>query len=717
MIARRKQWEAALNPRYKAFISYSHADERWGRWLQQKLERYRVPRRLADSRVEDAYFSPMPRRLHPVFRDRDELASSTDLGRAVNEALSQSGFLIVVCSPAAAASRWVNEEITRFKAAGGRERILCLVVDGDLSADSARCAFPPALLRRADGSVAPEPLAADVRKNADGPRGALLKIIAGMLQVGIDDLRQREMHRRIRRSVALASVSSIVAVVTIGLAIMAVQARDEAQVRRGQAEHLISFMLGDLRSKLEPIGRLDVLDAVGDQALTYYAELGDRATPAETLNRAIALRQIGEVRFARAQYDAALEAFEDSLRQAERLYRMEPANDDYLYEFSQAEFWVGYVQYERAELDRAAESMERYMARSRELNNRRPDNPDFALELAYAYSNIGSIERERGNTAAALEHFSRAVEINEQLLQAAPDDTYLRFELSEGYSWLGSAHLDLGQLDQSEGAFRAALAIVQDLADRGLDARYVEKAADGAQLLARACKYRGQTEEAMRLTSAAGAVFERLLQRDPENVRYQRGYYKAQYDLVELGRFNGWAPAFDELLQEAESGFSALVQRQPGDAAMVQSLALTLRLEALREWALGKPEAALTRIEAAQRWIDSQLEQGRVYFRTAKQAAAIGETRGRLLAELGRQAEARAAWAETLDSWLAGEVHEPTQLALKALLLRHLERPAEARELVARLESIGFRDPEFMQLFEERFSAPEAERKGTWSKK
>lgn len=690
-----------MNPRYKAFISYSHADESWARWLQQKLERYRVPRRLAESRVEGAYFSPTPRRLHPVFRDRDELASSTDLGRAVDEALSQSGFLIVICSPAAAASRWANEEINRFKALGGSERILCLVVDGDLSPHSPRCAFPPALLQHADGSAAPEPLAADVRSDADGPRGALLKIIAGMLQVGIDDLRQREVQRQVRRWIALTSVSALVAVVTVGLAIMAVLARDEAQVRRGQAENLISFMLGDLRGKLEPIGKLDVLDAVGDQAMAYYAELGDQATPAETLNRAIALRQIGEVRFAQGQHDTALKAFEDSLRQAERLYGMNPANDDYLYELSQAEFWVGYVQYERAELELAAESMERYMARSRELNSRRPDNPDFAMELVYAYSNIGSIERERGNAPAALEHFGRAVEINEQLLQATPDDVYLGFELSQGYSWMGSAHLDLGQLDQSEGAFRASLAIVQDLAGRGLDARHVEKAADGAQLLAPVCKQKGQTEEAMQLIGGAAAAFERLLQRDPENARYQRGYYKAQHDLVDLGRLSGWSPELDEALQQAESGFSTLVQKEPGDVAMVQYLALTLRLEALREWDLDQPEAALTLIEAAQRWIDSQLEQGRVYFRTAKQGAYIGETRGRLLAELGRHADARAAWADTLDTWLAGEVNEPTQLALKAQLLRHLERPAEAAQLVTRLESIGFRHPEFLQLFEE----------------
>jgi hypothetical protein len=142
--------------RYAAFISYSHADEHWARWLQRSLERYRIPRRL---RRDPGAGKPLPSRLYPVFRDRDELASSNDLSAAIQSALDDSEALVVICSPAAAASRWVNAEIRRFQSSGGDGRIFTLVVDGSTRPAAPDCAFPPALLVTEDGRTLPEPLA------------------------------------------------------------------------------------------------------------------------------------------------------------------------------------------------------------------------------------------------------------------------------------------------------------------------------------------------------------------------------------------------------------------------------------------------------------------------------------------------------------------------------------------------------------------------------
>ena len=68
--------------------------------------------------------------LRPIFLDRAELPTSADLAASVREALSASRFLIVICSPAAAQSPWVNEEIRYFKSLGRGERVLALVVAG-----------------------------------------------------------------------------------------------------------------------------------------------------------------------------------------------------------------------------------------------------------------------------------------------------------------------------------------------------------------------------------------------------------------------------------------------------------------------------------------------------------------------------------------------------------------------------------------------------------
>ena len=111
---------AVNSPRYKAFISYSHQDERWARWLQRAIESYRVPRRLVGKGGE---FGPVPRRLAPIFRDREDLSSAADLNVKVQESLTGSEALIVICSPAAAQSRWVGEEIKHFRSLGNANQI------------------------------------------------------------------------------------------------------------------------------------------------------------------------------------------------------------------------------------------------------------------------------------------------------------------------------------------------------------------------------------------------------------------------------------------------------------------------------------------------------------------------------------------------------------------------------------------------------------------
>ena len=111
-----------------AFISYSHADERHAAWLQRALERWQVPRRLVGS---EGRFGPIPPRLGKVFLDRDELPSAASLSDEIQAALAASQTLVVICSPAAARSRWVNEEIRSFKAMGKAQRVLAMIVAGE----------------------------------------------------------------------------------------------------------------------------------------------------------------------------------------------------------------------------------------------------------------------------------------------------------------------------------------------------------------------------------------------------------------------------------------------------------------------------------------------------------------------------------------------------------------------------------------------------------
>ncbi len=201
--------------RYRAFVSYSHADRAWGYWVRKALENYRPPRGVGDR----------PGRIRPIFRDDDETSASADLGAVITEALDASEALIVVCSPNSARSRWVDKEIHDFKALGRGNRIFALIVGG-VPHDAEQGCFPPSVSR----GTAPrgtqdeahlEPLAIDVRVH--GRRDALLKIAAGLLEVPYDALKRRDRIRSILRLTAV--VVGILAVLLAYTASLFVQTR------------------------------------------------------------------------------------------------------------------------------------------------------------------------------------------------------------------------------------------------------------------------------------------------------------------------------------------------------------------------------------------------------------------------------------------------------------------------------------------------------------
>lgn len=199
--------------KYRAFLSYSHADDAFAARFHKDLERWRADRGLVGRTTERG---PVPRSLQPIFRDRDDFAVGRTLGEATVEALEASDFLILLCSPAAAKSVYVNEEVRAFKALGGAGRIIPVIIDGE-PGDPARNCFPEALIRKVgpDGELTDEveePLAADARDHGDGPRRALAKVIAGLLGVPFDEIVRRAEQAQRRRNRLYSGVAAAMAV-------------------------------------------------------------------------------------------------------------------------------------------------------------------------------------------------------------------------------------------------------------------------------------------------------------------------------------------------------------------------------------------------------------------------------------------------------------------------------------------------------------------------
>ena len=190
---------------YKAFISYRHLspDQDIARKLHKLIETYGIPSSLKKS----LGIQKMGR----VFRDQEELPLSSDLGHDIHEALDESEWFICICSPRYLESKWCMEELNYFINSGRRDHVLAILVEGEPEAS-----FPEQIRFEYRGGklIENEPLAADVR--ASNIQDALkklnnekLRIMAPMLDVRYDDLKQRDRIRknRIIFSAALAVIA------------------------------------------------------------------------------------------------------------------------------------------------------------------------------------------------------------------------------------------------------------------------------------------------------------------------------------------------------------------------------------------------------------------------------------------------------------------------------------------------------------------------------
>lgn len=176
------------NKEYYAFISYKREDEKWAKWLQDKLEHYKFPTNL-NGRTD------LPKNIRPTFRDVTDSTPGL-LAEEINNALCNSEWLIVICSPRAAKSPWVCKEAQTFIDLGRADHIIPFVIEGNpFSSDTATECYPEALLKLTGSN---ELLAANI--NEMGRDAAAIKVVACMFNLRFDALWQRyEREQRKRR--------------------------------------------------------------------------------------------------------------------------------------------------------------------------------------------------------------------------------------------------------------------------------------------------------------------------------------------------------------------------------------------------------------------------------------------------------------------------------------------------------------------------------------
>ncbi|NGX17123.1 TIR domain-containing protein [Wenzhouxiangella sp. XN24] len=425
-------------PAFCAFISYSHADERHAAWLQKALERWKVPRRLVGS---EGRFGPIPERLGKVFLDRDELPSASSLTDEIQAALAASETLVVICSPAAARSRWVNEEIRSFKALGKAQRVLAMIVDGEPWASDQpdradeEC-FPKALRYTVDAAgeltlERTELIAADLRPGKDGKQAALLKIVAGILGVGFDALRQREAQRRQRRLAAVAAAAVVGMGITSLLAASAWFARIEADVQRAKAEANFDLARDAVDRYLTRVAENPELKTSGlttlrrqllETAREFYQDFASRQDGEEiTAELAHAHHRLANISRIMGDLDVAEAEVRLAIDNTEQLLAREPQDELHAFNLANMTSELGLVLADRGKPEAGAayaEALERMEA----LDLRRSDNLFRRSALASLLDNYGQWIESQGRPAEAETRLLEALRLRQGLVLADPDN-------------------------------------------------------------------------------------------------------------------------------------------------------------------------------------------------------------------------------------------------------------------------------------------------------
>ena len=695
--ARAKPRRMHAKQHYFAFLSYSHADQAMAEWLHEAIENFRVPKKLVGRLTENGV---VPRRLTPIFRDRGELAAADDLTEEIEEALAGSRFMVVLCSPAAVASRWTNAEIAAFKRLHPEGEIFAAIIAGEPLASEmpgreAEECFPPALLEKYDSRGRPtgkrsEPIAADLRGEGEAKQLGLMQIIAGMLGVGLDELIQREGKRRQRRTRLIVAASLAGMVFTSGLSLVAIQSRDAARDQRREAESLVAFMLGDLKQQLEPIGRLDALGGVGARVLAYYSKQDtSELSDAGLLQRSQALSLTAQVANLRGDIETAEQLYRQAMQGTAEAVRRDADDPQRLFDHAQNVFWIGEIARRRGQTTEAEAAYREYKRLADRMVVAEPDNLRWRMEVLYAEENIGIALRSQRRFTESAQQFRKAVQPMESLAAIDPGEPKYQLELSNIFGWAADAERDLGRFEEAIRLRERQIAFLARRLGRGdTNVEFRRQLIPAHQGLGLLFVSQGQSERGIEQFQLAVAEAGRLIPFEPDNIHWKGLAGLARLELARtllpLGRRA-------EAAAEAEAGCRLAAQVRARDQGASWPHLRTECLAVRSRLALHSGSAADALSLAEQALASARTERRPDPVSVRYRVAAAHRHVGDVHRQLGNAQAARAAWTAALAHLPKTGAERPAEIHERAELLKRVGKAEDARPLTARLLAIGFK--------------------------
>ncbi|MEP3890329.1 MAG: hypothetical protein ABJN69_07660 [Hellea sp.] len=387
---------------------------------------------------------------------------------------------------------------------------------------------------------------------------------------------QRDL-KKLRRRVTLITASAISALLIMGtLTWTAIDARQLAEQRRLDAEGQIEFMLTDLKDKLEAVGRLDALNAVGENAASYYDnyEFSDHDDDALG-RRAEVFHLLGEIQGKLGNLDDADRYFQDAYMATEELFERNPDNPDRIFEHSQSAFWVGRLQYGLGNYDAAQLHFQSYLEFAKRLQEVEGDTERALQELAYAYASLGAFELDYGNLQKGAELLNKSLSLKETIFKNNSGGRSEVISLFNGYSSLASTALRMNDLKASITYLQKAKDLFKS---SEVDAEFNFLELKNLRTLLHLYYINGDKDPFKASLEKAKVLIERLVGIDSENLDYQ--YEISLINIIEYEYLFSVdeTSSLEFLKEKIETEYSKLKKADDKKSNLIEFLLMNIRV-------------------------------------------------------------------------------------------------------------------------------------------
>jgi tetratricopeptide (TPR) repeat protein len=486
---------------------------------------------------------------------------------------------------------------------------------------------------------------------------------------------------------------------------IAVSAHEEAVQRRAQAEDLMEFMLGDLRKKLEPVGRLDVLNDVAQRALAYSASLDPaKLSVDELLRNAKGLHQLVQVRIAQGNLDGALQAATRAGALTDAAAKRNPQSADVQLGVATSHFWIANVHRHRAELPQALKHAERYQVVTAKLATDHPTDRDYQLERDYGEEAVATILELQGDLPRASAVYARSIQVRRARVAANPSSITDREELALYLNKLGFVRQRLGELISARRNFEEELATYEALAAADPSERkWRERLVNSHSYLGGLLDVIGDGEASLTHRKTEIALGRELHRYDPGNANWHRNLAIAEMRMGDLLRRRADGAGALRLIDDAEALLDELVSRESARKSWRRDLAVVRIARARVLLATGRSAEAVGVSRRASDELSSLAFADPLSRRHEAEAAM---TFGEALAHRGDAAGAQTQWqrASQILEPLARSSKDPLVLDIWARALLRLGHGTDADAVLNRIDQTGYRNSD-LELLRKRRSA------------